>query len=57
MRSRLQGVRGGTSSSRFPAYRIMQEAGFRTDMNGVIMLCPRGTGYNQPEIFVIDDWR
>ena len=50
-------ISGGTSSGRFPAYRIMQEAGFRTDMNGVIMLCRRGTGYNQPEIFVIDDWR
>jgi len=47
----------GTNAGRSEAYRIMQEAGFRTEMNGIAMMRPAVEGYNHPEKFVIDDWR
>ena len=50
-------VIAGTNTGRSQAYRIMQEAGYRTVTNGVAMMRPASEGYNRPEIFVIDDWR
>jgi len=39
------------------AYGLMKEAGYRTAMNGVIMMRPDQPGYNQGDSLVIDDWR
>jgi len=47
----------GTNAGRSEAYRIMQEANFRTEMNGIAMIRSAVEGYNHPEKFVIDDWR
>jgi predicted N-acetyltransferase YhbS len=47
----------GTNTGRRDAYALMQEAGFRTTMNGIAMIRPDGEGYNRPGIFAIDDWR
>lgn len=50
-------VIAGTNTGRSQAYRIMREAGYRTEINGVAMMRPASEGYNHPEAFVIDDWR
>lgn len=47
----------GTNTGRTAAYRMMQEAGYRTDMNGIAMFRPAADGYNTDSAFVIDDWR
>lgn len=47
----------GANSGRAHAYRILQEAGMRTTMNGVAMMRPGTEGYNRPDVFVTDDWR
>lgn len=47
----------GTNTGRFHAYQLMQQAGFRTAMNGVAMTRPATDGYNRPDSLVIDDWR
>lgn len=47
----------GVNSGRRAAYRLLQELGFRADMNGVAMHRPDGPGYNRPDVFVLDDWR
>ncbi|MHA1536996.1 MAG: GNAT family N-acetyltransferase [Alphaproteobacteria bacterium] len=56
-RRALGKVIAGTSTGRLQAYRILQEAGYRTVTNGVAMMRPASEGYNRPDIFVIDDWR
>ena len=48
---------GGANTGRHNAYRIMIEQGFRTDMQGIAMHRPNESGYNVPEVYVIDDWR
>jgi hypothetical protein len=50
-------VIAGTNAGRSAAYRIMQQAGFVTEMNGIAMMRPAVDGYNHPEKLVIDDWR
>src|ERR1700691_4625780 len=45
------------NAARAEAYGLMQTRGFRADMIGVAMHRPGGIGYNQPGLFVIDDWR
>jgi GNAT superfamily N-acetyltransferase len=47
----------GVNSGRRAAYRLLQEHGYRADMNGVAMHRPDGPGYNRPDVFVLDDWR
>lgn len=53
----LAKVVAGTNAGRSEAYRIMKEAGYITQMNGVAMMRPAVDGYNHPEKLVIDDWR
>ncbi len=50
-------IAAGANSERTAAYRLMQEAGFRTTMNGVIMMRADQPGYNRANSLVIDDWR
>ena len=47
----------GTNTGRSECYHAMQEAGFRTWMNGIAMLRPEADGYNRTGVHVIDDWR
>ncbi len=47
----------GTNTGRSECYRLMQELGFRTWMNGIAMFRPGGEGYNRPGIYAVDDWR
>ncbi|MCZ6858848.1 MAG: GNAT family N-acetyltransferase [Alphaproteobacteria bacterium] len=47
----------GTNVGRSETYRIMQDAGYITEMNGIAMMRPAAEGYNRPEKFAIDDWR
>jgi GNAT superfamily N-acetyltransferase len=60
---RLAAARGaarliaGTNCGRANAYRLMQDCGYRTIMNGVAMMRPAAEGYNTADKFVIDDWR
>ena len=47
----------GTNTGRVSAYAMMQQAGYRTDMNGIAMFRPATDAYNTDDAFVIDDWR
>jgi hypothetical protein len=50
-------IAAGANSGRARAYRLMKQAGYRTTMNGIIMMRSDQTGYNRPDSLVIDDWR
>ena len=50
-------LEAGVNMARHHAYRKMLERGFRTDIEGVAMHRPNEPGYNQPEVYLIDDWR
>ena len=47
----------GVNTGRYRAYHRMIVRGFRTDMQGVAMQRPNKSGYNRPNVYVIDDWR
>lgn len=47
----------GVNIGRTEAYRRMLMRGFRTYLQGVAMHKPDEPGYNQPNSYVIDDWR
>jgi len=47
----------GTNTGRAEAYALMQQADYRTTMNGIAMTRPAVEGYNHPGVFAIDDWR
>jgi GNAT superfamily N-acetyltransferase len=47
----------GTNIGRAEAYALLQQAGFRTTMNGIAMTRPGLDGYNRPGVYAIDDWR
>lgn len=50
-------VVAGVNTARHSAYKIMIERGFRTDLQGIAMHRPNESGYNLPDIYLIDDWR
>jgi GNAT superfamily N-acetyltransferase len=50
-------IAAGANSGRPRAYHLMKDAGYRTAMNGVIMIRPDQPGYNRADSLVIDDWR
>jgi len=57
-RSRGAGMlAAGVNLARLDAYREMLAAGFRTASQGVAMERNADSGYNRPEVFLIDDWR
>ena len=47
----------GVNTGRHEAYRKMIAHGFRTDIQGVAMQRYNEPGYNQPDVYLIDDWR
>lgn len=47
----------GVNTARHEAYRRMLARGFRTGTQGVVMERPNEAGYNQPGVYLIDDWR
>jgi GNAT superfamily N-acetyltransferase len=47
----------GMNMARHEAYRLLPERGFRTDFQGVAMHRDNEPGYNQPGVYLIDDWR
>jgi Acetyltransferases len=48
---------GGVNTGRHRAYKRLIERGFRTDLQGIAMHRPNESGYNLPDVFLIDDWR
>ena len=56
-KSGLSRLAAGVNTARHEAYRVMLECGFRTDIQGVAMHRPNEAGYNQPGVYLIDDWR
>ena len=53
----LSRLAAGVNMARHEAYGRMLERGFRTDFQGVAMQRPNEPGYNQPGVYVMDDWR
>jgi len=47
----------GMSADRREAYEEMLSAGFRVSLLGTSMHRPNEPGWNQPDVFVVDDWR
>ncbi len=47
----------GVNMGRHEAYRRMIARGFRTDRQGIVMQKPNEAGYNQPDVYALDDWR
>ena len=47
----------GVNAARREAYRAMLACGFRTDVQGLAMDRPDEAVYNQPGVYIIDDWR
>ena len=39
------------------AYRLLKERGYRTHMNGVAMLRPDTSGYDGPDVLLLEEWR
>ncbi len=51
-------VIAGVNIGRLEAYRRMLGLGFRTEYQGVAMETgPPDSGYNHPDVYVVDDWR
>jgi predicted N-acetyltransferase YhbS len=47
----------GVNTGRHEAYRKLISQGFRIEFQGVVMDKPNEPAYNNPETYVIDDWR
>jgi GNAT superfamily N-acetyltransferase len=47
----------GVNTGRHEAYRKLISRDFRTEIQGVVMDRPNEPGYNNPETYLIDDWR
>ncbi|MGH9639823.1 MAG: GNAT family N-acetyltransferase [Bryobacteraceae bacterium] len=55
--SRGATVEAGVNLAREDAYRRMRARGYRTAIQGVAMQRPHASGFNRPDVYVIDDWR
>jgi hypothetical protein len=53
----LSCLEAGVNLARHEAYCSLLARGFRTDIQGVAMCRPNQDGYNQPGVYLIDDWR
>jgi hypothetical protein len=53
----LPAISAGANAGRHGTYRLMNELGFRTQLQGVTMHRPWVEAYDRPEIFALDDWR
>jgi GNAT superfamily N-acetyltransferase len=47
----------GVNTARYHAYSKMLSRGFRYDMIGIAMQRKNDSGYNRPDVYLIDDWR
>ena len=47
----------GANMGRHEAYRALLARGFRIEIQGVTMHRPNEPGYDQPDVYIIDDWR
>jgi predicted N-acetyltransferase YhbS len=47
----------GVNTGRYEAYRKLISLGFRTEIQGVVMDRPNDPCYNNPDTYLIDDWR
>jgi len=47
----------GMNAGRDRAWRVLEDMGFRRDMQGVTMHRPNEPGYSTSDAFIIDDWR
>lgn len=47
----------GVNTARHAAYRQLLARGFHADLQGVAMARPNESGYNRPDVYIIDDWR
>ncbi len=50
-------VMAGANMARSAQYRAMLATGFKTQVLGVAMEKANKTGYNRPDVYIIDDWR
>jgi predicted N-acetyltransferase YhbS len=50
-------LEAGVNLARHEAYRALLGRGFRTDFQGVALHRDNDPGYNQPGVYLIDDWR
>ncbi len=53
----LEKLAGGVNTARQEAWAAMLDGGWRGKMVGVAMQRPNEPGYNEPGVFLIDDWR
>lgn len=53
----LTKLQAGVNTSRHQAYQTMLNLGFRTEITGVAMQKQNQSGFNRPDVFVLDDWR
>lgn len=53
----LDTIEAGVNMGRIKAYQEMTGSGFRTEFTGVAMQKPNTAGFNDQEVFAIDDWR
>jgi ribosomal protein S18 acetylase RimI-like enzyme len=47
----------GVNTERSEAYRLIVAHGFKVEMQGIAMHRPNESGYNHPDVYLIDDWR
>jgi GNAT superfamily N-acetyltransferase len=47
----------GVNTARTEAYQLMMALGYRTEFQGIEMHRPNESGYSQPGLYVLDDWR
>lgn len=50
-------IEAGVNMGRCAAYRKMIGRGYRTELQGIAMHRPNEPGYNQPDVYLLDDWR
>jgi GNAT superfamily N-acetyltransferase len=55
--SRGATVEAGVNLAREDAFRRMRARGYRVATQGVAMQRPHVSGFNRPDVYVIDDWR
>jgi GNAT superfamily N-acetyltransferase len=54
----VESIEAGVNLARVEAYREMVFHGFKTEFQGVAMHRPaEDSGFNKPDLFVVDDWR
>jgi GNAT superfamily N-acetyltransferase len=55
--SGLGRVVAGVNTARYHAYRHLLDRGYRAWLEGVLMQRPNNSGYNRPDLYILDDLR